>query len=726
MRLLYILLGIIFIGCNSDKNLEGLRFIINENSAIIIEVDNVKTYKNNLKNNKFKKILTETSYQEQLDFFSAINKKKENSKINKDKLLSSLSISGASSYEWVNSFYYDKKLNKKLLSKFYKYQNVNIYSIFYGDKEYYLFYTGDIAVFSKNKILIEDVVRYYNNKENLYLKDLELKKVLETSLKNRDLFVLVDTKVLNRIINIELFSFYDIGKICKWITLDISIKNDKVIISGFLDNGKEENKYSRVILNQNYRASKIDKYLPKNTAYYIYKSISNIDTYKDDYNYYLELNNEKGYSTKTNMDKKEYIKIFDLKNIFDGEMILLQQGKKKSSKSIKNEKSLLLKIKNKTNLKKVLSAYNTNFIDKYKGYKINKINEKLDFKETFGNISREIKSPYYTIYENVLIFSNKYINIKEIISGNINKTNLGNNNSYNDFINNFGSNNIFVFASNPLWLNTMNAQVFKSSLRNSIKKNKSEFNKIKFVGVGLSAKSKGIFLSGILQYEDEKKVGIKAKDSWSTEVKYNVRNAICVLKNHRTNKLDYFYQDDKNYINLINHKGNIIWSKKIEGKIIGVPNQIDFYNNGKYQIIFATKDKIHLIDILGRNVEGYPIKTKKEITQPLNVFDYDNNKKYRLCMVCNKEIFMLDKKGKKIKGFSFEGNFKISTEIKHIRVKSKDYLYFIQNNGHLRILNRKGGDRIKYEGNYSINNNDLYFIQSNSNYFEAMNSFGKK
>ena len=48
---------------------------------------------------------------------------------------------------------------------------------------------------------------------------------------------------------------------------------------------------------------------------------------------------------------------------------------------------------------------------------------------------------------------------------------------------------------------------------------------------------------------------------------------------------------------------------------------------------FATKNRVYLVDILGNDVNDFPLKFKDDITKPLSVFDYDKNKDYRFWLL---------------------------------------------------------------------------------------------
>ena len=166
--------------------------------------------------------------------------------------------------------------------------------------------------------------------------------------------------------------------------------------------------------------------------------------------------------------------------------------------------------------------------------------------------------------------------------------------------------------------------------------------------------------------------------------------------NHKTNEKEIVVQDTDNKLHLFALSGNKLWSKALENPILGSIVEIDLLANGKKQLAFATKNKLHVLDRNGKQVAPFPVTFSDQITQPLAVFDYDNTKKYRFVIIQDNEVVMLDKKGKTVKGFTFKkAKSNIIGMAQHIRLQNKDYLLFQQENGTLSILSRTGKERVR-------------------------------
>ncbi len=184
-----------------------------------------------------------------------------------------------------------------------------------------------------------------------------------------------------------------------------------------------------------------------------------------------------------------------------------------------------------------------------------------------------------------------------------------------------------------------------------------------------------------------------------------------IVKNHINNSNEVLIQDSKNILYLINDRGQVEWTREIDGKIIKEINQIDSYKNGKLQYVFATKKGLYLLDRKGRNVGKFPLKFNDQITKPLSVFDYDNNKNYRLLITQGDELFMFDSKGNRVRGFDYDKKAKILTKPKHFRISNKDIIVF-KTSDQLAILNRRGKIRIKADTKYSYSDYEIFQYQN--------------
>ena len=78
------------------------------------------------------------------------------------------------------------------------------------------------------------------------------------------------------------------------------------------------------------------------------------------------------------------------------------------------------------------------------------------------------------------------------------------------------------------------------------------------------------------------------------------------VKNCATGKTNLLRQNKDNSIELLDEKGKSQWKMPLGGRLCGMVGEVDYFNNGKIQYLFATGTEVHLVDRLGREVKGFP------------------------------------------------------------------------------------------------------------------------
>ncbi|MBR5836374.1 MAG: hypothetical protein IKY66_09470 [Bacteroidales bacterium] len=119
------------------------------------------------------------------------------------------------------------------------------------------------------------------------------------------------------------------------------------------------------------------------------------------------------------------------------------------------------------------------------------------------------------------------------------------------------------------------------------------------------------------------------------------------VKNSGTGKMNKFYQNS--HLSLcLSEDGKDLWGIPFKEPLCGTANNVDYFANGKLQIIFGAGSKIYLIDRLGRYVSGFPVDLKKEILLGPALYDFNGTKKYNI-MVLHKDntLEMYNLKGEK-------------------------------------------------------------------------------
>lgn len=228
---------------------------------------------------------------------------------------------------------------------------------------------------------------------------------------------------------------------------------------------------------------------------------------------------------------------------------------------------------------------------------------------------------------------------------------------------------------------------------------------------------------------------------WTMKTDSNIITQPFVFKNHITGGNEIVFQDAANQIYLQNVTGKTLWKKKLNEKIESEIFTVDAFKNGKYQMLFNSKNYIHLIDRNGNYVEGYPVKLPRSATNKLSINYYENKSDPRLFIACaDHKIYNYSIWGIKQEGYRpLQVNDDVVLPIKYCRVGLSDYLITADVSGKIYVFSRKGDGRIDFTnklvddvenfeiiaGNSLSNTQILYFDKKN-NLLEKVSFADKK
>ena len=116
----------------------------------------------------------------------------------------------------------------------------------------------------------------------------------------------------------------------------------------------------------------------------------------------------------------------------------------------------------------------------------------------------------------------------------------------------------------------------------------------------------------------------------------NVPSGPFPVKNSGTGRMNRFLQQENLYLCLQEENGKGIWAVPFDGKLCGRAGTVDYFANGKLQIMFASGSKIYLIDRLGRFVSPFPLDLRKEVLLGPDIYDFNGKRKYNI-MVLHKD-----------------------------------------------------------------------------------------
>lgn len=304
---------------------------------------------------------------------------------------------------------------------------------------------------------------------------------------------------------------------------------------------------------------------------------------------------------------------------------------------------------------------------------------------------------YCTLYDNFLITGTSYTTVTKVLYDNLLNRTLANDLSYRDFEATIPSRFSYSFYCVPARILPLLADLITPSGVRAVSGNMQSVRKISAMGLQLAPSNEMIYHSLSVRFAGE--VREESASEWETLLDTTACIKPLFFTNHNTGAREIFVQDMKNNVYLINAAGRVLWKVPVRERINGPVFMIDYFRNGRLQLLFGGREYLHLLDRNGNYVDRFPVKMRSPAAGPLSVFDYDNNRDYRLFVAGeDRVIYAYDKSGSLVKGWTpYKTQGVVRSEIKFFRVAGKDYIvagdetgiYFLDRRGSVRFTTRE-------------------------------------
>ncbi|ALJ06088.1 ribonuclease HII [Pseudalgibacter alginicilyticus] len=327
------------------------------------------------------------------------------------------------------------------------------------------------------------------------------------------------------------------------------------------------------------------------------------------------------------------------------------------------------------------------------------------FAETLSPFITSNTFEYYCVLDNFFVYSNSINMLQQIIANYQNKTTLSQQPYFLDIKEQLSDQASLMLVTNP------------SALQTILNHNIDNLSKLKLEAYKTSSlqfiyDNHFAHVNGIIKKNKVKASLHSISEEFNIKLENDLLNTPQLATNHINKQKEIIIQDVNNNLYLISNTGKILWKKQLHGPVLGKIEQIDIYKNGRLQLVFATPNRVYVLDRNGKDVAPFPSKFNDKITQPLSVFDYDKNKNYRLLVTQGSNILMYDVSAKIVRGFTFKNaNNTIISQPQHFRMGNKDYIGFKTENK-LYLLDRTGKTRITPKTNYNYSSEAIYLYNN--------------
>ncbi len=182
---------------------------------------------------------------------------------------------------------------------------------------------------------------------------------------------------------------------------------------------------------------------------------------------------------------------------------------------------------------------------------------------------------------------------------------------------------------------------------------------------------------------------------------------------HRNKRYNVLVADDRNTLTLFSPQGEILWDYQMDDRLMGDIQVVDAYRNSKFQYLFNTASKMYLVDVLGKDVEGFPVSLPVAASNPLVALDYDGRKDYRILIAGQDGLIRnFDIRGKEVDGWKKpEMKARVSVPVQYLAMYGKDYIIIADENGEVIMTDRRGDIRVRIRRSFQNAPQSPFFMQ---------------
>lgn len=642
-----LLCSILFIACNNDSKKNKSLDFISESASIVFSVNNIEGFSSNLSNNSFLNSFKNTNSYNQYKTLNVLKNIKTKHPIYIG-IENDSTFTFSFSTKYTDSLIKTDSVNRKNIS----FNKLDFTQLTLEKSILYTTKIDSIIIGSNNKTLLYNLAttkskaKHFQNSIAIQDKSAAFSVIINEN-------SAIKTPFFNQKLTLNSFTNY--------ISLDADVSQDQILLNGITKATDSTKSLINVFKNTNAQSNAIANIAPSNSNGFLSITYNNYLTFNKNLNTF---NHTK--DTLVNPLLKHSIEFGEV-YFNDSNLFII------NSEDIIATKEALL------NQQNIAEDYRNVTIYNYSNPNI--------FNDSLSPFIINVTANNYCILDQFVVFGNSTEALENVIANYQNQTTFSSREYYKNVVSKVSTDASMLQVLTPESLSHTFQQNLNSAKDFNFKDYKTSV--LQFIYDRDFAHVNAVINKAKQNYRDQ-----TISEVFNISLENEILNNPQFVTNHQSKQKEIIVQDINNKLYLISNNGKIIWTKQIDGAILGRVNQIDMYKNGRLQLAFATKNHVYILDRNGKDVDNFPLKFKDEITQPLAVFDYDKRKKYRLFVTQNNSVLVYDIKAKPVKGFDFnKTKSPILTTPKHIRIGTKDYIV-IKTENKLHIVSRRGKTRI--------------------------------
>ena len=584
-------------------------------------------------------------------------------------------------------------------------------------------YVNNVALFSPSLILLQNAIRHINSETSLNDNDV-FRQVIASSGSYSEVRFFISHKALNTLMQAkgsEKWKKYSttLPHLADWTVLDGQASPNIIHLNGFTFPSFSDSNYLSLLLAQNGAETSAWSVLPAETSIILNLGLEDASGYLNGYEKFLE-QRKLSTSYKRNIAEvderiqrstKELFLSFYPEEIASAYILGSQKSWVTMFKTA-NYKYVLEQLKNLSDELKLPFAVSDKAENNLYHNPVSGMLPAL-----FGNVYSGTNDTYFTIQNNWIVFGDDLALLTAITTQSASLKKYLQSTQAAQYL---SSSSLFSAYLIP---SAENNEELLSYLHPSVQENFAQALKgetFKMACLQMRASGNKLYTAFLSMYDAEEKAiertvttnknagqatqiqnipvvveepKVVETQVQSGEVK-DVRKIFTVI-NHTNKQKEFLTQYADHSIALTDKEGKTLWSQKIGSAILDTLYQIDFYKNGKLQMLFITADnKIHLVDRKGKEVAPYPLSLTSG-AKHLSVFDYDKNREYRVFVsFANNVVRLYDKKGRAVDGWNpYTTKSAITRAPLFVRAGGRDYIvvcdeqttYLLDRRGNIRV-----------------------------------------
>jgi len=594
---------------------------------------------------------------------------------------------------------------------------------------FYFACTNDIFMASEDFILIEEAIRHCNSQNLLgnYEFTEVYKTIEETALANIFINHATFHQVLARIVSPEIKKMIpQLASYSNWTNLDLT-NSSQIHLNGYSVTKDSSDNFLSAFNGQEAQKMTIEKAIPANASFFVALNLKNKDLFIDRFEAYLKENDQYypremnliEFKKKTNTDPVKLIK--EIAGIqFAGVYTNINKSNPTQNRFFVAE--LLNQSVAKEKLKKAVAEYgktnrdaagrtSTEFkVAGKKSYDIYQLPFKNMAESLFGRSFSGIRGEYFVVFDKYLIWGDNLSGLKNYVQNLATEKTMANDSIYKEYILERPSNpNFYLYAKVPKVFRLKN-DFLKPEISDLLSENEDVIRKFSTFSWEFSVSDNMIKNQIAVKYDPNVKEEPQA--IWQLKLEDQLAKKPVLVMNHKDlNNREIIVCDKRNNLSLINKEGLVLWTINIPGEIVSDVQQVDLYQNNKFQYVFNTKTQLYVIDRMGNKVGKFPLTLKSMASNGVSVVDYGKNKDFRFFIAGeDKKIYAFDRWAKLVQNWSFAGSeTPITKPGMRIVVGDKDYLVF-SDKQNTYLLDRQGKSRDVQALPFDHSENQMYFF----------------